>query len=93
MQPVNVQKRLLRPATYLFHFVSALLPVETAGGVIGQHRSRDKYHEYNLNAASVSECGSTLYVGGMAQDNLYMRAEYVNTCTHAAHAQAYIKKY
>ena len=78
MQQVNVQKRLLRPATYLFHFVSALLPVETAGGVIVQHRSRDKCHEYNLNAASVSECGSTLYVGGMAQDVLYMRAEYVN---------------
>ena len=53
VQQLNIKKRLLIPATYLFHFVLALLPVETAGGVIGQHRSRDKYHEYNFNAPSV----------------------------------------
>ena len=53
VQQLNIKKRLLRPDRYLFHFVLALLPVETAGGVIGQHRSRDKYHEYNFNAASV----------------------------------------
>jgi len=78
VQQLNIKKRLLRLDRYLFHFVLALLPVETAGGVIGQHRSRDKYHEYNF---TLPAC---------------MRADHQNyrkTCTHAAHAQAYIKKH